>query len=1006
MRRSLIIAILLFTGPFGLAQTGQYVFTNYTTAQGLADNQVQSLLTDSRGFLWAATAEGLSRFDGRNFKNYYANRHDSVLQDNTFRNLVEYKRGHLLLFNANRLVGFNTFTGTFYSLPVSHMTGSGLTRSATGDTWYFSAGGKVYLLNNQLQVTDSIMGPEPGAGNCTMVAPIGPQGLLLQCKDHFYQYNRATRSMTLLAVVFNFPGTAFMPFFRYYDAAREELYFAEYSMGLYRYSMRNGHTERLLVAANGVPYTDAFVYQMVAANDSTWWLLTERGIRIWNRVTNQISTIQADKNNPTGLAGNAVFATCTDRYHNRWLGTIGGISKLNASSLHIVSWSQVFKTSEGSGLMSLVKGRDANMYASVYLGKASTVNTRTREVKEWLHPANTGNWNLFVRGEEVVRTGVGNRLLAYNTLNGQYKVLNFLQPFYPDVELVVMGFVHSNGDEWYCANRGGGFVRKPAGSNVFKTYKKGDTCCPFTSSYYTSYAEDKKGNLWFGVNKTDKLVKWDMATDRFSEVDFEGVKGVQRRLEGINAVAADVGGNIWVAFNGAGLVQYMPAQNTAQHYTIADGLPGNFITGLRFDAKQRLWITTPKGLSCFIGSENKFVNFRREDGLPADNFTDYCNYYDTATNRLWLGAHSVLMQFNPDTLLSASRKQFPVYIDELLLNGKAYDTNGETALQLKASENNLQFHFVGVDLDKGKDIEYSYRLLGADADWNPTGTNQTASYANLKPGEYSFTVRGRYKGDNHWNEVAVPLRFTIATPWNRSWWFLLLAAAAVAGLIGYLVKSYYTRRIERERGLLEKQKAIEQERTRIATDMHDDFGANLSRIKFLSEKMKLTGKKDTSLVAELNKISGYSDEMAEKMGEIVWALNQRYDTLGDLVAFCRAYASEYLEAHTISLVFAEMTGECKLAGETRRNIFLVLKEGLHNTVKHANATRVQISFRQEQKRLRIMIRDNGRGMPEAYTRPFANGLANMQKRILDAGGEIRLYNDGGMVVDIVIPLEG
>lgn len=1004
-RRLLLGMTILFTGLYGLAQNGHFVFTNYTTAQGLPDNNIQSILSDSRGFLWVATAEGLSRFDGKNFKNFHAARQDSVVQGNFFTNLYEYKKGHLLMGNSSRTIAFDTYTESFYALSFSHLPNSSLTRAAHG--WLLSSLGKLYMVNDAMQITDSIASPELNNTAYLTGTYLNATELLLLIGQHCFLYNIQTKKTVPFSINFNISGTVFSPYLRYYDAKEQALYFSEYTQGLYRHSLRTGKTEKLTQAANGLPYTTSFVYMIIPVSDSIWWLHTDQGLRIWNRNNNTITAVQADKDSPATLVSNTVFTSCTDTQGNRWLATNNGISKLNANALYITSYADQFATSDGNGLMSLVKGADANMYASVYLGKASTINTHTRQVQAWAHPANTGNWNLFVRGEEVVRTGTGNQLLAYNTRNKTFRLLDFLQPFYPDVELVVMGFVHSNGDEWYCANRGGGFVRKLAGTNTYKTYKKDDGVNQFSYSYYSSYTEDRQGNLWFGVNKTGILLHWIKEADQFEELDFNKIKGTEKQVySGVNALLSDTANHIWVAYHGSGLIQYNTANKTAIRYSIADGLPSDFITGLRFDGQGRLWITTMKGLSCFIISEKKFVNFRREDGLPADDFTDYCNYYDTASNQLWLGAHSVLMHFNPNDLLVSGRKGFPIYIDEMYLNGKRYDLPTANGLQLRASENNLQFHFVGVDLNKGGDIEYSYRLIGADADWNLTGTNQTASYANLKPGVYTFVVRARYKGDNHWNETLLPLRFTIATPWNRSWWFLSLVVLATGVLIWYLIKSYYARRLEKEKALLEKQKAVEQERTRIATDMHDDFGASLSRIKFLSEKIKLKGQADTGLRDDLTKISGFSDEMAEKMGEIVWALNQRYDTLGDWVAFCRAYASEYLEAHQIALSFQEAVGERPLKGETRRNLFLVLKECLHNTVKHAKAEKVQISIQEQEHQLHITIQDDGRGMDTDHIRPFANGLENMKKRVADCGGQIALYNEGGMVVDMRIPLSG
>jgi signal transduction histidine kinase/ligand-binding sensor domain-containing protein len=1003
MRLSFLILTICCAGLMGLAQTGQYVFTNYSTAQGLPDNNIQSLLTDSRGFLWVATAEGLSRFDGKNFKKFYAARQDSLVQGNFFNNLYEYKKGHLVMGNSARVIAFDTYAERFYPLPISAKPRCILTRS--NNKWLLSGAGKLYMVNDAMQVADSIPCPIPNSNDFFTGLYLHDQELVLMIAGKCFRYNTQTKKTSPILVNFAISSATFIPYLRHYDAQEQAIYFSEYRHGLYRYWLHTGKTEKLSVAANGLPFTTSFIYTITPISSATWWLLTERGLRIWNRKSNTITIVEVEKNKPASLMGNSVYAACADGQGNYWLATNNGIRKLNANTLFITTYANQFTTSEGSGLMSVVKGADANMYASVYLGKASAINTRTQQVKDWSHAANTGNWNLFARGDEVIRTGVGNRLLAYNTRTGQYKTLDFLQPYYPNVELVVMGFVHSNGDEWYCANRGGGFVRKLAGTNTYRTYKKGEGPHRFSYGYYTSYAEDGQGNLWFGVNKTGILLHWIKQEDRFEEIDFNRVSGTKEQVfSGVNAVACDADNNIWVAYHGSGLIHYNTSKKTALRYSIADGLLSDFITGLRFDGQRRLWITTMKGLSCLIANEKKCINFKREDGLPADDFTDYCNYYDTATNQLWLGAHSVLMHFNPDELIGIGRKQFPIYIDEMYLNGKRHDLPVDGALQLRANENNLQLHFVGVDLNKGADIEYSYRLVGADADWNASGSNQTASYANLKPGAYSFKLRARYKGDNQWNETLLPLRFTIATPWNRSWWFFLLMALATAGLIWYLIKSYYARRLEKERAFLEKEKAVEQERTRIATDMHDDFGANLSRIKFLSEKIKITGNKDAGLSAELTKISNYSDEMAEKMGEIVWALNQKYDSMGELVAFCRAYASEYLEAHGIALDFTELVTDRQLKGEIRRNLFLVLKEGLHNIIKHAGATQVSILFEEENNMLHIRISDDGKGIDLDRIRPFANGLENMKKRVRDCGGGIDFVNKGGTVILIDLPL--
>jgi signal transduction histidine kinase len=312
---------------------------------------------------------------------------------------------------------------------------------------------------------------------------------------------------------------------------------------------------------------------------------------------------------------------------------------------------------------------------------------------------------------------------------------------------------------------------------------------------------------------------------------------------------------------------------------------------------------------------------------------------------------------------------------------------------------------VAVDLENGKDMQYAYRMEGADKDWVEVGKVNTASYANLNPGKYSFYVRAKHRGDIEWAVTDRPYTFIIGTPWFSTWWFRLLSIMLISLLVWYIIRSYYKAKLEKEKNILERKQAIEKERTRIATDMHDDFGANLSRIKFISEKIQVVNQPDEGLKADLVKISAFSDEMAEKMNEIVWALNQRYDSLEDLISFSRAYAADYLQDKNIELKFsASISGNKNLHGELRRNVFMVIKETLHNVIKHANAKLVSIDFTVDANLLKVQIEDDGKGIDLENIRPFANGIENMQKRIESVAGQFSVIRNQGTVITIQVPL--
>ena len=205
--------------------------------------------------------------------------------------------------------------------------------------------------------------------------------------------------------------------------------------------------------------------------------------------------------------------------------------------------------------------------------------------------------------------------------------------------------------------------------------------------------------------------------------------------------------------------------------------------------------------------------------------------------------------------------------------------------------------------------------------------------------------------------------------------------------------------------VLQRKMAVEKERTRIATDMHDDLGAGLSRIKFLSETIDIKKQQQQPIEEDIIKIREYAHEMIDKMGEIVWALNEKNDSLTDLLSYTRSYAVEYFTQNGIQcqIMIPDDFPAILVSGEFRRNIYLVVKEALHNIVKHAQATKVSISI-ETGKKLIITIRDNGIGFDPENTRPYSNGLINIKKRMKDIGGTIQIESTEGTSICLTVPL--
>jgi len=202
---------------------------------------------------------------------------------------------------------------------------------------------------------------------------------------------------------------------------------------------------------------------------------------------------------------------------------------------------------------------------------------------------------------------------------------------------------------------------------------------------------------------------------------------------------------------------------------------------------------------------------------------------------------------------------------------------------------------------------------------------------------------------------------------------------------------------------LHQKMAVEKERTRIASDMHDDLGAGLSTIRFLSEKVKRNSFSDVTR-KDAGKIVDNSNDLVQKMNEIIWAMNEKNDTLEDLIFYTRAYAVEYCEENDLEceVNIPETIPPHFVSGEVRRNLFLTIKESLHNIVKHADAKKVKINFFVGNIFF-VSINDNGKGFT-VNNNGEGNGIKNMKKRIESIGGNFEMLNEKGTAVNMTVPL--
>jgi signal transduction histidine kinase len=214
-------------------------------------------------------------------------------------------------------------------------------------------------------------------------------------------------------------------------------------------------------------------------------------------------------------------------------------------------------------------------------------------------------------------------------------------------------------------------------------------------------------------------------------------------------------------------------------------------------------------------------------------------------------------------------------------------------------------------------------------------------------------------------------------------------------------------KLEMERKEFEKQMAVmaaqQEERNRISTDMHDELGSGMTAIRLMSEIAKNKMKENTP--PEIERISQSADDVLNKMNAIIWSMNSKNDSLGNLISYIRSYALEYLDGTSIvcKVYIPGNIPEIEITGDKRRNLFLCVKETLNNMLKHAKASEVMIDISTDES-LMIKIWDNGVGIDLKNIRQFGNGLQNISRRMQIIGGSFTIQNDNGTVTTLILPL--
>ena len=539
----------------------------------------------------------------------------------------------------------------------------------------------------------------------------------------------------------------------------------------------------------------------------------------------------------------------------------------------------------------------------------------------------------------------------------------------PD-DYVTAVFVDHAGTVW-TGGRSSGLARYIPDTDRFEPFHAAPPGNGLSSSYVWPIREDTHGDLWFGKNGAEGGI-FRLRADRRT-LDFFGTTGVTNdRPNAGRVLTLLVSGDtmVWFGTQGGGLGRLDPRTGDIRFFTTANGLPHDNVEGLLEDRSGHLWVTTNGGLARFDPSTEDFWVFLLSSGIQDMRF--FANSaYRSPEGLLYFGGPNGITVIDPERVVPRSTPPGLALIHFAVEGAEREDITNLSAregVELGPDENFFTLEFAALDFTESSRNWFRYRLDDFEGSWVDAGTQRSARYTDVRPGRYTFRVEAR-NSDGVWSEGGLAVPILVRPPFYDTVWFRAAALSLLAGIL-WVVHLYRRRENERIRTM----------RLRIAGELHDDIGANLSAIALKSALVRrITDMEDRGTTA-LADIQGLANDTMQKVREMIWVVKEEHDSIQGLVTRMEDVVGTLLGGvvdFTFTVDPAMLDGQLDMA--IRQDIYRVFKEAIQNVMKHAGAVSVTIRVEYAAPELRIVVMDDGCGFEERNVRR-GTGLALMEVR--------------------------
>ena len=993
------------------AQKAGSIFYNLTTSNGLSSNRVTSIVQDKNGFYWIGTLDGLNRFDGSNCKVFQNNDKDSTsLSHNNCVSLLEDDNGDVwiaTLMGLNRYRNDGTFDRFYFKTPGKNFEDAnwirGITKDSSGNIWVTSRGlWKYNIYTNKW--TGWLHDP-----NDPSSLPMGFFGFPLYDKSKngiwmsgsegyaffdissgkFFHRDNNPQKIKLLETQFNgspiILGNENNIWFVVNVGGQEKIF--EYSI----------HGNSIREAP--VPLWRG-ILDINKDNRNKLWIHFWVGVSyIYDPVTGELDSTFLDNYHGQSAISNFARSLFIDRTGNYWISTWNGVSIYNPNA-QAVRYHLINKESNESGkgifaLTCMAEQNDSIVWlgTSVGLFYYNLFNSSLSKVKLPWKSENRGYIrSLFFQNDSILWIGGWINVAVYNIRNKKLvtpvKAIDLPQCFLSD----------DKGNTWLGSWNNGLYQFSRSAQLINHFMPDADSPGSITSKYLVCLGAGY-GNrgMWIGYNGGNGFSLFSFSNLNSRNYKAININQTNFPTYAINCIKEDNDNKLWLGTFGRGLIRFDPKNELFETFTQSDGLKGNFINSILKDDSSRLWVSTSTGLN-ILDTRSKGI-IQADVDLSFSNNDYIPNGLVRKNKRLLFFSRNSLIEIDPITF-----NQTPGTSTILLTGFRIFDREAsvpfdsivKSGIRLTYRQNFFSVDYSLLKANPASFTKYAYQLQGFDKDWNFVDERRTAFYTNVSPGDYEFIVKATDE-NGRWIYFSQPLSITVAPPFWQRWWFVVSFAILI--LSGF----YFFYRYR-----LNQVKRIYKIREKLSQDLHDEVGSALSGISLLGHiaQQHLKDNKIDESTGIINKISGYCDDMVNRVSDIVWAVNPQNESLDKMLKRLQHYASGLAGPQNIQFNFKNETGD--LSGKIRmpviQNIYLICKEAMNNSLKYSHCRTLNCFLLNGENKLRVLIEDDGNGF-DLSKATEGNGLKNMHKRAGEIHASLDIQSKPGAGTKIFLELK-